>query len=255
MQQSHKSLGKEGHRGTDCWHKEENKDKRPRNFVAGKVSATDASTGADVPVIALMAHEVTVSKNEAVTCVLSAGTMTSVTKVQHKMNVWIADSGAMSHMTFSKEGMKNLKEDTTRVVMGDGQTMSGKYHGDLDLYPVSKQGILLPKITLTNVLYVPELSYNLFSINSALNKNLKLTASGKDGYVIHNDKVKLLFEHKIAMLDSYLFVGFMQRVGAAALPATLTDHAIMVNDAHAKLGHCLKALARKARWTETSLPT
>ena len=74
-----------------------------------------------------------------------------------------------------------------------------------------KQGILLPKITLTNVLYVPELSYNLLSINLALNKNLELTASGKDDCVIHNNKVKLLFEHKIATSDSYLFVGFMQR--------------------------------------------
>ena len=81
------------------------------------------------------------------------------------MNVWIADSGVTSHMTFSKDGMKNLKEDTTGVVIGDGRTMKAKYCGDLDLYPVSKQGLLLPKITLTNVLYVPDLSYNLFSIN------------------------------------------------------------------------------------------
>jgi len=58
--------------------------------------------------------------------------------------------------------------------------------------------------------------------------------------------VKLLFEHKIATLDSYLFAGFMQRVGVAALPATPAGRTITVNDAHAKLGHCSKALARKA---------
>ena len=55
--------------------------------------------------------------------------------------------------------------------------MKGKYRGDLDLYPVSKQGLPLPKITLTNVLYVPDLSYNLFSINSALNPNLASATS------------------------------------------------------------------------------
>ena len=76
------------------------------------------------------------------------------------MNVWTANSGAMSHMTFSRDGMKNFKEDKTGVVIGDGCTMSGKYCGDLDLYPVSEQGILLPKITLTNVLYVLDLSFN-----------------------------------------------------------------------------------------------
>ena len=124
--------------------------------------------------------------------------------------MWIADSGETSHMTFSKDGMKNLKEDTTGVVIWDGCTLKGKYLGDLDLYPVLKQGLLLPKITLTNVLYVPDLSYNLFGINSALNENMKLTASGKDSYMIHNDKVRLFFEHKIATSDSYLFASFMQ---------------------------------------------
>ena len=64
--------------------------------------------------------------------------------------------------------------------------------------------------------------------------------------MIHNDKVRLFFEHKIATSDSYLFASFMQRVGAAALPATPADHAIMVNNAHAKLGRCLEALIRKA---------
>jgi len=43
-----------------------------------------------------------------------------------------------------------------------------------------------------------------------------------------------------------MFAGFMQRVGAVALPATPAGRAIMVNDAHAKLGHCSEALARKA---------
>ena len=140
------NCGKEGHQVVDCWHKEENKDKPPRNFVAREISMADNSM-VDVPVIALMAHESLMPRYE---------------------------------MT------------------------------DLDLYPVSKQGLLLPKITLTNVLYVPDLSYNLFSINSALNKNMKLTASGKDGYMIHNDKVRLFFEHKIATSDSYLFASFMQ---------------------------------------------
>ena len=64
--------------------------------------------------------------------------------------------------------------------------------------------------------------------------------------MIHNDKVRLFFEHKIATSDSYLFASFMQRVGAAALLATPAGRAIMVNDAHAKLGHFLEALTCKA---------
>ena len=118
------NCGKEGHRAVDCWHKEENKDKRPRNFVAREISMADNST-ADVPVIALMAHE-SPMPSEMTECVLSAGTTASVNKVQHRVNVWIADSGATSHMTFSKDGMKNLKEDTTGVVIEDGCTMKRK---------------------------------------------------------------------------------------------------------------------------------
>ena len=64
--------------------------------------------------------------------------------------------------------------------------------------------------------------------------------------MIHNDKVRLCFEHKIATSDSYLFVSFMQQVGAAALPATPAGHMIMVNNVHSKLGHFSEALACKA---------
>ena len=38
----------------------------------------------------------------------------------------------------------------------------------------------------------------------------------------------------------------MHQVGAAALPATPAGHEIKINDEHAKLGHCLEALVRKA---------
>ena len=80
----------------------------------------------DVPVIALMAHESPMPRYEMTERVLSARTMTSINKVQHQVNVWIVNSSATFHITFSKDGMKNLKEDTTGVVIEDGCTMKRK---------------------------------------------------------------------------------------------------------------------------------
>ena len=189
----------------------------------------DSADAADVPVIVPMAHECPVSR-----------------ELEHRINVWITDNGVASHMTFSRDGMEKLKEDSTGVVIVNGCYLRGTYQCDLDIYPLSKQCIFLPKITLTIVLYLPSLSYNLFRINSALNKNKKLTASGKDGYMINNDKEWLFFECKIETSDSYLFASFMQQVGAAALLATQAGCNVMANDVHKKLGHCLEALTCKA---------
>lgn len=128
--------------------------------------------------------------------------MASVTQVQHRINVWITDNGVASHMTFSRDGMEKLKEDSTGVVIVNGCNLRGTYQCDLDLYHLSKHCIFLPKITFTIVLYLPSSSYNLFRINSALNKNKKLTASGKDGYMINNDKEWLFFERKLKHLTA-----------------------------------------------------
>ena len=84
---------------------------------------------------------------------------------------WLIDSGASSHMTQEKEVLTDYKEfeKPEKVGLGDGRTVDaigiGKVYVNL-LFKVSdpKKGVLY------NVLYVPKLTYNLFSVKAAVAK-------------------------------------------------------------------------------------
>ena len=81
---------------------------------------------------------------------------------------WIIDSGATSHMCRDKKVFTALYQlqDPIDVVLGDGRALTAIGRGDVVL------NMLLPSgesktCTLYDVLYVPDLSYNLLSVSKA----------------------------------------------------------------------------------------
>jgi hypothetical protein len=75
-------------------------------------------------------------------------------------NTWILDSGASKHMVSSKERLINAEPlgVPTVVVLGDGRRLEATHQG---------QALIPPNVKLTEVLYVPGLKENLFSISMA----------------------------------------------------------------------------------------
>ena len=74
------------------------------------------------------------------------------TKVSDVREIWLGDSGASSHITNSKFGMKNTKECKVQVTVSTGETTLATLKGDIDM--VSENG---EKFRLKDVLYVPSL--------------------------------------------------------------------------------------------------
>ena len=82
---------------------------------------------------------------------------------------WLIDSGATSHMTYSRELLHYYRKfDVPQTVsFGDGRSVEAIGAGNIELkmmFKVSKK----KRCTMKNVLYVPKLTSNLFSVRAAV---------------------------------------------------------------------------------------
>ena len=105
---------------------------------------------------------------------------------------WIIDSGASRHMTFQGEILYNYKEFETPepVGLGDGRTVSALGSGKVKVVSHLYHN---KKIAgwMTDVLYVPKLTSNLFSVNAATSKGNVISFGHKYCW-IRNKKRKLI---------------------------------------------------------------
>ena len=79
---------------------------------------------------------------------------------------WIIDSGAMRHMCNDKTDFTDFVKQDTDVILGDGHHLKAEASGTITL-EVDKSDRKQKTCTLKDVLYVPDLSYNLFSVSRA----------------------------------------------------------------------------------------
>lgn len=80
----------------------------------------------------------------------------------HSKGEWIADSGASTHMTHSSSHLENYKSVTSSMRVGDHSSLLVIGIGDISFGDAS----------FKEVLHVPQLSTNLFSISKATSKGL-----------------------------------------------------------------------------------
>jgi hypothetical protein len=79
---------------------------------------------------------------------------------------FIADTGASSHMVYSKRYLTKIQEIDTKVTAGNNMTMKCTVKGDYVGYLQSKGRQVM--VTVKDVLYVPRLNVNLLSVTQCL---------------------------------------------------------------------------------------
>ena len=165
--------GAKGHKEKDCWEKEENASKRPTNWKS-KLDRNNVAT--DSEELLLMASE----KKELV--------FNPSIELLKDPNVFIYDTGATCHTTFSDIGMSNLKEsvESTTITYGNGSSAKAEKKCDLSGVVCNKNGQEIKRVAMKNVKLVPNSKYNLFSVTQRV----------VDGWKIGGDKKKGLYLEK-----------------------------------------------------------
>ena len=82
---------------------------------------------------------------------------------------WIVDSGASNYMTQVKEFLVNYEDfdNPQKVSMGDGRTVEAHGRGNIHFKMILENN-MPRKVTMCNVLYVPKLTCNLFSVRATV---------------------------------------------------------------------------------------
>lgn len=86
------------------------------------------------------------------------------------IGTWYMDTGASEHMCCSKELFSKLNHlrGSIKVAVGDGKLLDVIGRGSVELF--AWNGSEFIKTVLSEVLYVPELKFNLFSVGTVLDK-------------------------------------------------------------------------------------
>ena len=95
----------------------------------------------------------------------------SVGSATTQMDKWLVDSGASSHMTWERNILTNYREfaEGQKVSLGDGRTVDAVGVGDVHVNMQFKMS-QPRKCVFYQVLYVPGLACNLFSVRAAVTK-------------------------------------------------------------------------------------
>ena len=122
---------------------------------------------------------------------------------------WIIDSGASQHMTNNNKLFSKFVDlnHSIKVEIGDGRSLNASAIGNIDLKLAQANGGFI-KCTLKNVLLVPELAHNLFSVSQCA-KNGNVVSFNDDGCkVINADRI----------------IGFGKRVGKLYTLQCITEN-------------------------------
>lgn len=96
---------------------------------------------------------------------------------QEESNLWYMDSGASEHMCKDKNSFTEYSElkEPRKILIGDGSIITATGIGQVKLEASNESEWV--KTTLNNVLHVPSIKVNLFSVSSALDHDYLMMSS------------------------------------------------------------------------------
>jgi hypothetical protein len=137
--------------------------------------------------------------------IASASALFSAESSEAHISSWVADTGASAHMTFNRHWMRNLTKYRIPIRLADGSVIYSEGIGSVQFVPVV-HGQELPSLEFTNVLYVPMLSSNLFSVlYLTMHRCFSISIVRDTLHFIRDSKI--LFQASVTPSNSALLVG------------------------------------------------
>lgn len=144
---------------------------------------------------------------------------------------WITDSGATSHMTSNRHWLTEYEQYSrpSKITIGDGSYIQAVGYGK----------IVTPKYIIKDVLYVPNLSFNLFSIGKAAEKGLDIVITGNIISIVKNSREIIRGKREGGIYTIQLDVKIQhESLNIALISASLETW-------HQRLGHISKEVIKK----------
>ncbi|KAL0319039.1 UNVERIFIED_CONTAM: Retrovirus-related Pol polyprotein from transposon TNT 1-94 [Sesamum angustifolium] len=154
------------------------------------------------------------------------------------------DSAASNHMTYNKGAFQTLDESfKTNVKLGDNHIVKVEGKGSVAIN--TKKGTRI----INDVMYIPNLRTNLFSVGQMMEKGYTLHFGG-DSCIIYDNKDKTLKIAEVRMKEHRCFPIHLQYMGRTAMKAQEDQSWLW----HRRLGHFnfqgLKILHQKKMMTD-----
>lgn len=163
--------------------------------------------------------------------------LTSRSSQQVRDADWFLDSGASDHMCNQIDWYVTYEafDTQTPVCIGDGGCIEAYGKGNINIDMFNRNDWI--RNHLVDVLYVPKLKYNLFSVDAALDKGLEMQSTNiacktKDGRVIATGVRKGKMYVIKFNVNKPSMLGWRQHP-----PEALTTSTVTLKDWHEKLAH------------------
>ena len=229
--------GKVGHKEVDCWEKEENADKRPKNWKNNNDTAL-ANTE-------LVLCNVNGERLEDEVTLAATGEYYPTDKY-----MFIADSGAtadvMSYVDHVKQNGLNVKGK--QIIDNGGKKLSPTIIGTYSFIQMDKNGNEVNKGKLKNVWAGSAFEYNLFSIPKRLKDGWTMSGN-KKCITLTKGKSEIKFDIVMNVGGSVLYGTILKpkadEVAAAAMQKAQANKPISILEAHLKFGHTGEGDVRK----------
>jgi hypothetical protein len=146
-------------------------------------------------------------------------------------NVWIADTGATTHTTAYANNSINHCEATEQDDMAGFTGVLAKAKTIIDILCEMKRNGKLEKFVLTDVTYVPNSCYNLFSLTKLISNGWFMSSDMSSRIKICKGKHKIKFTTTVHMLKGVLYVAVFnwRKMGTQQHEVTNQMHAKVVN--------------------------
>jgi hypothetical protein len=129
-----------------------------------------------------------------------------------RSDMWIADSGASNHVTFSVKGCRNKRVATGLTHRIVGESVLPKCELDIPCIHCDKDGTQVGEVIITDVSHLPEGTFNLFSLKRLQKKGWTLL--GNEDYIkLQNGGNPLLFNIVVSAPKGAQYVGKFSRTG------------------------------------------
>jgi hypothetical protein len=205
-----------------CDHCKKNGHTEDRCIAKLKETIATLQTGsntANTANVALLCYE---------TCMLTTDSESAVTP-----NTFIADSGASTHMVHSRHLLTDFKEHINEVKIGDKTMVQSLGSGTFKGFHINKDGKEI-NVTLNDVILVPSLWVNLFSVTKATSNNECKVICEDNLITVQSNQHKLHFATVLPHGDGKIMATeFYTNTNCANLVLQKTTY----KDFHNKLGH------------------